>query len=99
MTAGGTVNVAAGTYDASTTIAKAVTINGANMGVAGTGTRGAESLVERLAAESGSIFNITTSNPVTIDGFHAQFNGTTATGGLLNSVGSGKPADVQEQPG
>jgi hypothetical protein len=88
VTAGGTVNVAAGTYDASTTISKAVTLNGANAGIAGTGTRGAESLVERIASESGPVFNITTANQVTIDGFNAQFNGTDAVGGLLNSLTS-----------
>src|SRR6185503_2447523 len=40
VTAGGTVNVAAGTYDAATTIPKAVTLNGANVGVARNRERG-----------------------------------------------------------
>jgi hypothetical protein len=86
VTAGGTVNVAAGTYDASTTIPKAVALKGANAGVAGTGTRGAETFVSRIASESGPVFNITTADPVTIDGFRAQFHGTDAVGGLLNSL-------------
>ncbi len=52
------------------------------------GARGAESLVKLSASEPGSIFNITTPNQVTIDGFRAQFAGTDAVGGVLNSLGS-----------
>jgi hypothetical protein len=89
VTAGGFVNVGAGTYDASTTIPKAVTLFGANAGIHGNGARVAESLVERLAAQSGSAFNITTADPVVIDGFRAQFNGSDAVGGVLNSLVSG----------
>ena len=88
VTAGGSVYVAAGTYDASTTIPKAVTLYGANAGFPGSGARAPESLVERLAAQSGPAFNITTSDPVTIDGFRAQFNGIDQVGGVLNSLGS-----------
>ncbi|MDQ1425338.1 MAG: hypothetical protein QOD72_2836 [Acidimicrobiaceae bacterium] len=86
VNAGGTVNVAAGTYDANTTIPKAVVLNGANVGIAGTGTRGAESLVKLTSGEAGSIFNITTANQVTINGFRAQFQGSEQNGGLLLSL-------------
>lgn len=86
---GDTVQVLAGTYEENLTIGHALTLRGANAGVAGTAVRGPESLVELLAADSGSIFGITTADPVTIDGFRAQFNGTAAVGGILNSLTSG----------
>ncbi|MGO9876067.1 MAG: fibronectin type III domain-containing protein [Acidimicrobiia bacterium] len=89
--AGDTVQVLPGTYDEPLTIDHALTLLGANAGTAGTATRGPESLVERLAADTGPDFNITTSAPVTINGFHAQFNATDnndQTGGVLLSVGS-----------
>ena len=85
---GDTVQVLPGTYDEALTIDHALTLRGANSGVAGTGVRGPESLVERLASESGPAFDITTSNPVTIDGFRSQFNGTDQNGGLLLSLGA-----------
>ena len=86
VSAGGTVHVAPGTYDQALTIDHSLTLQGANAGVAGTGSRGAESLVELLAGEPGSIFDITTAAPVTIDGFRAQFNGTQDNGGVLVSL-------------
>jgi hypothetical protein len=85
----GTVHVAAGTYNESVTINKGLTLRGANTGVAGTGIRAAESLVTRTTGQPGSMFNIATSAVVTIDGFRAQFNGTAAVGGLLQSVTAG----------
>ena len=75
VTAGGTVNVAAGTYNESVTINKAVTLDGANVGSPGTPRDGAESLVNRTAGQSGPVFGVATASPVTIDGFDAQFNG------------------------
>jgi nitrous oxidase accessory protein NosD len=84
--AGDTVQVLGGTYNENLTINHALTLKGANAGVAGTGVRGPESLVELLAADSGSIFNITTADPVTIDGFRAQFNGTEQNGGVVLSL-------------
>ncbi len=86
VTAGGTVHVAAGTYDESVTINKGLTLVGANTGVSGTATRGPESLVTRTSGQSGPDFNITTAARVTIDGFRAQFNGTDAVGGVLFST-------------
>ena len=86
VTAGGTVHVAAGTYDESVTINKGLTLVGANTGVSGTATRGPESLVTRTSGQSGPDFNITTAARVTIDGFRAQFNGTDLVGGVLFST-------------
>ena len=83
---GDTVQVLAGTYDGALTIDHSLTLRGANAGIAGTGTRGPESLVKLIAAEPGSIFDITTPDPVTIDGFHAQFQGTEQNGGVLLSL-------------
>jgi hypothetical protein len=87
--AGGTLHVAAGTYDAANVIDHSLTLLGANAGIAGTGSRGSESRVERLVSESGPVFTITTTSPVTINGFDAQFNGTDAVGGVLLSTQTG----------
>ncbi len=83
---GDTVQVLPGTYDEALTIGHALTLRGANAGVAGTAARGPESLVKLIASEPGSIFNITTPNQVTIDGFRAQFAGTEQNGGLVLSL-------------
>lgn len=61
---GATVNVEADTYNESVTVAKSVTLNGANAGVAGTGARGAESKID----PSSPGFHVTADN-VVIDGF------------------------------
>ncbi|HRP89255.1 MAG TPA: right-handed parallel beta-helix repeat-containing protein [Edaphocola sp.] len=66
------IEVAAGTYTEAVTVNKAVTLKGANVGIAGTGVRGTESILE-----DGSM-NITASGAVTIDGFKIhQTNNTT----------------------
>jgi peptidoglycan hydrolase-like protein with peptidoglycan-binding domain len=73
---GNTISVAAGNYNATTTpitVDKALTINGANVGVAGNVTsRGAESII------NGSV-SITSSN-VTIDGFTITNDNTSGIG-------------------
>jgi Ca2+-binding RTX toxin-like protein len=58
-TAGETIGVAAGTYHETVAVNKGVTIDGANAGVSGTGSRGGESVVDA--------FYVTGAN-VTIDG-------------------------------
>ncbi len=67
--AGHTINVGAATYTGNVNITKGVTLKGANAGVSGCGTRGAETKILNGA------FNIA-SNGVTIDGF--EFTGTGA---------------------
>jgi hypothetical protein len=66
-----------------------VTLNGANVGTPGTASRGAESLVNRTAGQSGPVFNVATASPVTIDGFDAQFNGVATNGDVLSSTSTG----------
>jgi hypothetical protein len=85
VSAGGTVNVAAGTYNESVTIPRGMTLNGANAGTAGAASRAPESTVS-WSGVSGSVFNVTTADPVTINGFHPTFNGGQHTGGLLLSL-------------
>lgn len=73
-----TINVAAGTYSEHVAINRSVTLNGANFGVAGNGTRGAETIVD--GTDTGAPFAITANN-VSIVGFTVK-NGS---GGGLNS--------------
>ena len=82
---GGVVHVAAGTYDESLLIDHPLTLLGANAGVAGTGVRGPESLVEQVAGERGVVFNVSAPGLVTIDGFQAQNNDALTSGRLLNT--------------
>ena len=73
--AGNTVYVAAGTYPEVVLVNIPLTFHGANFGVAGTATRGAESVVQgfRNPGNPG-----TTSIDVTIDGFRIDPQGDTA---------------------
>ncbi len=64
--AGDTITVAAGTYAEHVAVNKSLTINGANVGVAGNVARGAESIVD--GTDTDAPFAITANN-VTIDGF------------------------------
>ena len=87
---GGTVNVSAGTYDESLTISKPVTLLGANAGTPGTGSRGPESVVTQTSGTS-PVFDVTTSGPVTVNGFTGTFTGTdqpgqVTVGGLVDDT-------------
>ena len=73
--AGDTIYVAAGAYNENLTIDKALTIVGANAGIAGTAARGAETV---LSWASGNAVTLTTTSPVVIDGL--KFAGTHVTG-------------------
>ena len=92
VSSGGTVHVAAGTYNESVNVAKSVVLQGANAGVPGTGARGAESVVDPSPNDgSAGVFTISTASPVTIDGFQSTYVGTDAagqqaTGGLVLSL-------------
>ena len=79
VSTGGTVDVAAGTYDEGLTIDKAVTLLGANAGTPATSTRVPESVVTQTTGTS-PVFDITTAAPVTIDGFTGTFTGTDQPG-------------------
>jgi hypothetical protein len=78
----GTVYVAAGTYPEHVAVNKSVTFKGANVGVAGNGSRGAESIVD--GTDTGAPFAIT-ANGVTINGFTIK-NGS--NGGLDSGIWS-----------
>ena len=80
--AGDTIIVAAGTYNEQLTIDKALTIVGANAGIAGTATRGAETV---LTWPSGDMATITTTNPVTFDGLRFVANTDVITTHTQNS--------------
>jgi hypothetical protein len=75
VAAGGTVNVAAGTYAGNVVVNKPVTLLGANYNVNPvTGTRGAETVVEpglTSSYDTDSVFVVESSN-VTIEGFTIQ---------------------------
>ncbi|WP_425392168.1 T9SS type A sorting domain-containing protein [Ekhidna sp.] len=66
---GGTVTVADGSYSESITISKSLTLNGANQGIAASGTRGSESMIDVVGAGI-----IATANNITIDGFQLGTN-------------------------
>jgi hypothetical protein len=74
-TAGDTIVVGAGAYNENLTIDKALTIVGANGGIAGTDARGAETV---LSWAAGNAVTLTTTGSVVIDGL--KFEGTHVTG-------------------
>jgi pectin methylesterase-like acyl-CoA thioesterase len=106
--AGDTISIAAGTYNESLTINKALTIQGANAGIAGTGSRGPETV---LNWPSGDMATITTTNLVTFDGLrfvantdvittHTQDSNITFTNSTfdIQSGGTGGNAFYLSQP-
>lgn len=79
--AGGTVNVVAGTYSESLTISKALTLNGANQGTAGNGSRSSESIID----PSSNLVGLTiSSDNVTVDGF--QFGTSSVSSNITNGI-------------
>ena len=63
--AGDTISVVAGTYNEALIIDKALTIQGANVGISGTGARGAETTLDWSA---GNIVTVNTTAPVSFNG-------------------------------
>jgi CSLREA domain-containing protein len=90
VAAGGTVNVAAGSYTENVTIGKAATLLGANANVAGSATRGAESNVRTVGNQT-AVFSVSANN-VTINGFNIDGDDPAVTGAAL---ASGDDANVQ----
>lgn len=78
---GGTVTVVSGTYSESLTLSKSLTLNGANQGVAGNGTRGAESVID---PSSDNVGVTVSANDITIDGF--QFGTNSSTSNITNGI-------------
>ena len=74
VSSGGTVHVAAGTYDENVHLTQPVTLLGANAGVSGTsGTRGAESIISTSNAGSSQDLTVQVSSlGVTVSGFTIQ---------------------------
>jgi trimeric autotransporter adhesin len=72
---GDTIVVGAGIYAENLTIDKAVTIQGANAGIDGTGARGSETIIKGTTT-------VTAAGPVTIDGVEV-FNTSSASGQFI----------------
>lgn len=82
-TAGDTIQVCAGTYKENVTINKALTLNGANAGIPGDGTRGAESIILTNGNQL-NVVTVTASN-VIVDGFTVDGDDPLVTGVALYS--------------
>lgn len=78
----GTVTVNAGTYPENLAISKSLFLNGANQGIAGSGTRGAESIIEPLTANIGIDIGAA---DITVDGFQFGTNNTTSNNSIAIS--------------
>ncbi|MEO9871363.1 T9SS type A sorting domain-containing protein [Ekhidna sp.] len=72
---GGTISVVQGTYAESISITKSLTLNGANQGIAASGSRGTEAIIE---PGSNNVGITITSDDVTVDGFQFGTNSTTS---------------------
>lgn len=88
----GTINVAAATYAETLNVEKSLTLNGANAGIAASGTRGAEAIIN--PASNAVAVTVAASN-VTIDGLQigASTVSSNATTGILNDGNIGFMAD------
>lgn len=80
--AGNTINVAAGTYNENIVIDKSLILNGANVGISGSGVRVAESTIN-ASVPTNYVIEIT-SNNVTITGFN--ITGLTGSGENVGTV-------------
>lgn len=82
-TAGDVITAAAGTYDEEVTVNKALTIKGNNFGIAGNGTRNAESIISGNNGAHGGF--VVTADNVIIDGFTVSGCGGTYGTGVYSS--------------
>ncbi|MFY0627880.1 MAG: T9SS type A sorting domain-containing protein [Reichenbachiella sp.] len=85
ITASNTLIIAAGSYSESITINKSITIRGANVGIAGNGTRSAETIIDP-GTQSDAI--TITATDVTIDGIQIGTSNVSsnATTGITNTT-------------
>ena len=93
--AGDTIMIAAGDYDEDIVVDKAVTILGANHGVSGTGTRGAESVIDggfEITAAGVVIDGVRIENGAlafgSFDAVHVSANNVTITNSVLQGAGA-----------
>lgn len=90
VVAGGTIEVAAGTYAEDIIVNKSITLNGPNAIINPcSGIRVGEAIVVPAtnAVESGQIFHVTASN-VSINGFTIDGDNTSLTSGVTNTTGA-----------
>jgi len=88
---GGTVNVAAGTYNEAVTIGKALTLKGPNAGVSAgvdAGTRGDEAYIVAPAALVAVFVNQAHIGTAIVDGFYVSDDGAWTHGGIVQGSGA-----------
>lgn len=88
----GTINVAAAAYAETLSIEKPLTLNGANVGISGSGTRGAETIIDPA---TNAVAITIASDDVTIDGIQIGTSSVSsnATTGILNDGNTGFTAN------